>query len=232
MGILLACNRVLIVIGWNEDVRKCLVIDAGRLIWREFFNWSRRSGAAFIPAFIVVYVIGREEVHRFKLPHAVLFDVFVFIGSFPPLRRFVQHTGLDDGSPASLGGLPIRLDRDHGLKLHMVEYLPILKFWKMMHKSAHAVLPYVHAAPANLYPAIPGKQVCSLIPLAFIEIVAVGVFEIGQGDEILRPADSAFEGLDLRLQLLQLRAKIFSAGLNDPALEDWKLRQQSTTTSR
>ena len=90
----------------------------------------------------------------------------------------------------------------------MIEYLPILKFWKMMHKSAHAILSYVHAASGNLYPAIPGKQVCGLIPLAFIDIVAVGVFEIGQGDEILSPANSALEVLNVRLQLLQLRAKI------------------------
>ena len=66
---------------------------------------------------------------------------------------------------------------------------------------------YTPRPPTSILPST-GKQVRSLIPLAFVEIVAIGVFEIGQGDEILSPADSAFEVHDLRLQLLQLRAKI------------------------
>jgi hypothetical protein len=120
----------------------------------------------------------------------------------------MQYSGLDDGSPASLRGLSVRPDRNDWLELHMIEYLSILKFWQMMQESPYAVLSYVNAASANLNPAILGKQVCRLIPLAFVEIVAIGIFEIGQGDEILSPADPAFEFFDLRLQLLQLRAKI------------------------
>jgi hypothetical protein len=120
----------------------------------------------------------------------------------------MQYTGLDDSSPASLGGLSIRPNRDYWLELHMIEHLPVLKLRKMMQESAYAVLSYIHAAPANLDPAIFGKEVCGLIPLAFVDIVAVGIFEIGQGDEILSPADPVLEFFDLRLQLLQLRAKI------------------------
>jgi hypothetical protein len=78
----------------------------------------------------------------------------------------MQHPGLDDGSPASLGRLPIGPDRYHGLELHMIEHLPLLKFWQVMQLGAHALLSYVHAASGNLEPAIPGKKVCNLIPLA------------------------------------------------------------------
>ena len=47
-----------------------------------------------------------------------------------------------------------------------------------MQESTHAVLSYVNAAQANLDPAILGKQVCGLIPLAFVDIVAISIFEI------------------------------------------------------
>jgi hypothetical protein len=95
-GSSLSRDRILIVIGWNENIRKWPVIDAGRLIRRKLLNGRRRGVAALIPPFIVVYVIGHEEVHRLKLPHAVLLDVFVFIDPFPPLWMTARQRALAD----------------------------------------------------------------------------------------------------------------------------------------
>jgi len=73
---------VLIVIGWNENIWKRLIVNAGRLIGRKSLDWSRRGVAALIPTFVVVDVIGHEEVQQLELPYAVLFDVFVFVSPF------------------------------------------------------------------------------------------------------------------------------------------------------
>ena len=143
-------------------------------------------------------------MQRLDLPHTVFLGIFVLVG--PPSPHCADLCSTPAWITArhrALADTPIQSDRDHWLQLHMIEYLPVLKLWKAgMQVSTHAILSYVHAAPGNLDSAILGKQVCGLIPLTFVDIIAIGIFEIGQGNEIFEPADSAFKFFDLRLQLL------------------------------
>ena len=96
-----------------------------------------------------------------------------------------------------------------GLELHVIEERAVFELRQRVQIGADAILAYPHAAQADFERAIFREKVGGLVPLAFIDVIAVCGLQVGDGDEVLRIlhlllklGDGGFQGFDFSRHVL------------------------------
>src|SRR5690348_4618585 len=145
IGLLFARDWVLVVVGWDVDVRVELVSFSGRLIRRKAGNCGGRRIAALVPTLVERNVVSEIGVELFDLPHAVFFRVFILVNGISPLSSLMELAHLHERAPAPLSGLAIGTDGNHRLQLDVVENRSVGEVGQLVEIGADVVLSLVNA---------------------------------------------------------------------------------------
>src|SRR5690606_4902055 len=116
----------------------------------------------------------------------------------------VRH---DERDAAQLGRLAVRMDRDDGLELLVVDEQVATRPDRTqadVHVLEDAVLAKEDAAAADLERAVLGPEVGQVVPQRLVDVVAVGALHDLDLTEILEPLDALAERHDLVFELLEL----------------------------
>ena len=149
-----------------------------RAIRLKAIDVAHHGHAAVVGAAIEFAVERDEGVQRLDAPDAIDQAIAVFVNRFAPAGLSAQPGDENERAPPTLRPLPVGVDVNHRLQLHVVEQDAAFVTRQRVKILPHPVLPDIDAPPRDFERAVRREHIGRLVPQPLVDIVAVGRLQI------------------------------------------------------